>query len=152
MAGPFSGIHSTDQITIKAIDGIGTEVVLVGVQGDPSFGERVADQKEQIDVRVRGDWVDAVPGDEQPEEFSWSALDCDDTKVFTDFVLFLSATTPTTVSVTGAKRLKLQIIRVPVSGTPRTTEYASCAFKVTPQGGRPATTQISATCYGRTEI
>ena len=147
-----TGIHGSDQIVLKAIDAIGAEEILVDVQGDPSFGDRMPDQKEQIDIMVRGDWVDAIPGDEQAEEISWSALDTDETKIFTDFVTFRSAVVPTTVSSAGAKRLKLQVIRTPVAGTPRTEEYASCVFKITPNGGRPATVQISATCYGRTEI
>ncbi len=153
MPGPYTGIHGTDQITIKAIDSAGLEEILVGVQGDPSFGEQLPDQKEQELIMVRGDIVDAIPTDEQPEEFSWSALDTDETKVFTDFATFQSSPAPTTVSLAGAKRLKLQIIRQPVAGSARTIEYASCMFRVTPQGGRPATVQITAAqCFGRTVI
>ena len=149
--GAYTGIHGTDQITIRAIGASGADEILVGVQGDPSFGDQMADQKEQELIRVRGDIIDAIPTDEQEEEFSWSALDSDEAKAFTDFVTFQSIDITESVSCTGAKRLKLEITRSPVSGTPRKTTYASAKFTVTPQGGRPALVQIAASCHGRTE-
>lgn len=148
---PLTGIGTSHDYSLEAIDAAGVSVVLVGVQGDPSFGERLPSQRDVVDIFVRGLYQDSVPNQEQPEEVGWSALECAETKTFCDWVLFLSAVLPSDVSGTGAKQLKLRVTYAPPGGTPRVWEWAKARFKVTPAGGVPSTVAISATCWTRTE-
>jgi hypothetical protein len=149
------GIYTSHDVTLTAIDGSTAprSVVLVGVQGDPSFGDEMADQRESVDVFERGLQIGAVLGDEAPIELSWTALDCDEAREFMDFVLFRPKTggTPTSTDSTGGKAMKLRVAISPASGTPRIIEYARTYWKATASGGIPATIALSCRAFGRTE-
>ncbi len=151
MPGPFTGLHGSNEITLKAIDGAGTEMILVGVQGDPSFGDRMPEQKDVVDIFCRGEYVDSLPNQQQPEDVGWSVLDSAEARAFCAWVDFSAAVPPVDVSATGGKQVQLVVIRSPIGGGGGTTTYAKARFRWAPQGGIPATIQITATCWGRAE-
>lgn len=148
----YTGIHTSHEVTLEAIDASGASVVLVGVQGDPSYGDELPDQREQTDVFVRGLQQGRVLGQEKPISISWSALDCAEARTFMDWVLFRSSPAPSSTDAIGGKALKLRVTRAPAFGTPRITEYARTYWTCSPAGGVPATLSLSCEAFGRTEV
>jgi len=148
-----TGVHTSKNIILEAIDSTGASVVLVGVQGDPSFGEETPDQVEWQDVISRGKQQGRTAGDEQMLSISWTAIDCTEARAFMDWVLFRSVPPPSTTDPIGGKALKLRETRTPVVGAPRVIEYDRSYWKCTPSGGEPnATITMSCEAYGRTEV
>lgn len=146
-----TGIHTSHQIVLEAIDATGASVILVGVQGDPSFGDELPDQRTQTDVFERGLQLGRVQDQEQPLSISWSVLDCAEARAFVDWVLFRSSPLASTTDPIGGKALKLRATTTPTSGTPRQVEYARTYWTCSPAGGIPAVISLSCEAYGRTE-
>ena len=142
----MTGMHTSHTVILEAVDANGASRVLPKVQGDPSYGERMHDQREVVDVLVRGQFAGAVMGDEQAEELSWSAVDCDEAQAFGAWVRGES----TAVSVNPAGDAFALKARVTKGG--HVYEW-SCAFWRTQDvAGTPATVTISARAYGKTEV
>lgn len=149
---PRPGIYGTTNVILTAIDGSSTprSMVLVGVQGDPSWGDELPDQSEQIDVYERNEHIGKLPGQQQALAVSWSALDCAETQAFADFVLFRGTTATVSTDQIGGLAVKLRVLITPPSGSPRVIEYARAYCRISPAGGTPATIGFSADCYDRT--
>jgi len=151
------GINTSHDWTVQAEDGTPQSLTLVGVTGDPSFGDELPDQREQQDVMSRGLQIGRTFGDEQPIEVSWSAQDSQEVRDFVDLVLFRGAYGPAGATPTvstdpiGGKATKLKAICTPPNGAPRLITYARAYWKCSLSPATPASTwAISATCYDRT--
>lgn len=154
----MSGYHGSEHITLIAIDGAGAEKILYDVQGDPSLGSRMPDQREGIDIRVRGIQVSRLQGDEQAAEVSWQSLRSAKSRDFSDFCLAEGAyatggaTPMVSVDPCYPGCVKLRVVITPPCGTPEIEEWARAYYTSEPAGGTPATVTHSWQCYGRSVI
>jgi hypothetical protein len=154
-----TGVNTSHDWVLQVLDATPQTLTLLGVTGDPSFGEEMADQREQTDILERGIQQGATFGDEQAIEVSWQVQDCEESREFIDMVLFRGAvygatgTAPTvTTDPLGGKSVQLKAICTPPVGTPRTVTYERTRWRCSPSGGVPSTTwTLNATCFGRSE-
>lgn len=155
----LTGLHHADHISLEIEDGTPQSLILVGVQGDPTFGDELPDQRTQEDLRVRGIQIGRMQTDEQPLAVGWQALDTVESRAFADLALFrgpvygAGGTSPAvSTDPVGGKSLRLRVLRRPPNGPATVTTYERSYWTVTRSGARPgATLTLSAECYGRTE-
>lgn len=152
------GVNTTHDWTIRVLDATPQSLVLVDVQGDPSFGDEMPSQREQQDVMVRGLQVGRTFADEQGIEVSWSAIDSEEVRAFVDMILFRGDYAPAGASPAistdpiGGKALKLEATCTPPVGAPRTVSYDRAYWRASLAAAVPSSAwTLTATCYGRTE-
>jgi hypothetical protein len=159
-AGTRTGVNTSHDWTLIAEDADGVKKVLVGMQGEPSFGDELPDQYEQVDVYERRDQLGRSQGQEQPLPVSGSVMDCAEVRDFVNFVLFrgpvygAGGSKPTkSVDTIGGKAVKLIAQCEPPDGVGEKIEYAKAYFTCTRSTATPNTTwAIAAECFGRKDL